>query len=1205
MNKKYISFVSLVLLIVGAFFSFLFSYTQNSQATYSQGTGEENYSLYFNSSSNKLNAGSGQAVVKTSNNNSIVFSYNGISNNDGWQSMSNSGFFANQDAINGLKNINIQYSSNNSNKLLISFGWGESMDFQEEITSNQTYTFNSKLPPYFRIDNLTGNAVDISSISINYSCSSGIKPNTNQNYLCKIENHKYIIDILNLSVTSLQNAYQHAINLNPNQLFDVDEILINLPGGNEYLDNTISFSGERRNETPIRIKGNNTVFYGGYQLQKGIWSNYSNGIYRAYIGQGLSKFSSLLVNDEAATLAKTNQFSFSYSFSNRKITIKKSSLDLSSLTDTCEFVSLENWAQNIGVVTSISSSGLFTTTQTLNFDQNGDKIFFELTPTYRPSSATSITGYLQDNLAFLDEENEWYYNSGEGYLYYKPINESTINLDSFVIANIETVLETDGLISNVIFDSIGFNGSNFSSPLINGFSETQSSWYYDPTENKNNMISGMVHINSDKTEFVNCSFKNASNASIYIDCKSVDTIIDNNQIINSGAGAMIVGHPSKALIGEIPEKINIANNTINNYGCLYQGAPGICSFYIDRLTINNNSISNGGYSGIAVGWGWLNNQNTYGHNHYRILNNRISNIMNGSLHDGGGIYTLGNFPNGLSEIYNEIIGNYIEINHTLNGGIYLDEGSSSWNVQNNAIKVTGSGSTYHGVIMMHDPIDTLNGTNNSQFANSIVSNYYTGDVDGSENQMQITYENASGVKYTGSELTDYNNSRNIVFDTPIESNEAHVNNAIYDLSGISSEETYPFVNESRFSQMITGYSNLSLDSSIGSASFDVTINGFVISNNYLRDLIKKGYNTLALNINASSLNSVQACYAIITSSGSLSWQVYYSQTELSHSLLIPLNKFDVDGATCRIQIRDVNGLNQDNNLPARVTLSRIGFSIFSPLTTNSTGTFELLYSYKNEFVYQVNDVSYDWKRVFYNNISEAYNKGYSKVKIDISGNNHNLYIFKTDGEQIDYNNMIQTGGGSVIIDLENTSQSIAIMTSHENYNVPNNQDDNGIYGTSENLRISFKFISADSENLLISRRNLSKYFSGLTIHDVSNNTATISFNQYRLRLTHALINEMKNKGVSSVEFDILVPNGSNVKSIVTCWYGGPNNTEVTYSDEGTFVINQDNIIHIKYYSNRFNNAYDMEMVSRDINGYSGVDINLENAVISNFIYNYS
>lgn len=1201
-NKLFIATSLILFLTVGISLS-ANSFKVGNSKVFGQNPITNNYNLLFSNSSNKIPTGNGQATVKTTNNNDVVFSYNGVSTSSNWQSLIHGGFFSNQSPISGLKNVTVVYSSNNSKKLSISYGWDETMYYQEELTSNQTYYFNSQSPSYFRIDNLTGNQVDIVSMDINYSCSPTVKPDIDDDFVCSINNHKYVIDVHSLTLSNIQNAYEHAINLNDNQLDDVDEILINLPSGNVYLDNTITFTGERKNSTPIRIKGNNSTIYGGHELDKGIWSLYSSGIYRASIGKNLVKFSSLIVNNEPKTLAKTAQKSFSYSYSNRKITIKKSVLDLSSVSGTCQLVTLETWAQNIGVVSSISS-GSNPVTHTLNFDTNGTDVFFDRTPSYRPSSVTSLTGYLQDNLAFLDEVDEWFYDKDNGYLYFKPSNASTINTDSFVIPNVETILDTESIVENVIFDSLQFSGNNFSSPLVNGFAETQTSWYFDPGSQQDKTISGMIHINSVGTEFANCTFKNSSNASIYIDTKSVDVVLSNNEINDSGAGGIIVGHPTKMLSGDIPENTIIQNNNIETYGLLYHGGPGVCAYYADRLTINNNNISNGAYSGIAVGWGWLYTQSTYGHNHYRILNNRISNVLNNAFHDGGAIYTLGSFPNGSNELYNEISGNYVEINHEVNGGIYLDEGSSSWDVHENIINVTNEGSTYHGVIMMHDPIDVLNGTNNSQFANHITNNYYHGDVDGSENKMQLTYDNTVGTYYSGSTLTNYNNSRNIIFNAPIAGGDTYINNSIYNLSGISSEQSYPFENENRFSRMVSGYSNLSLDSLSSSASFDVSESGFVITTSYINDLIKKGFYTLSLSIDATSLNSTEAYYAVFFGAGSLSWQDYCSQTALSNNITIPLNKFNADGATCKVQIRDANGLSLDNNLPARVTISNLSVSEYPPLLTNSYDDIKLVSSYNNEFVYQANNISYNWNRILFDGMGIAMNKGYSRVRINVSGNNHNLYVFKTDGSDIDYNNQIAAGGGAVTIDLENISRSIAIMTSHENYNVPGGQDDNGVYGTSENMRISFKFMSPTFEDVLFSTKTVSNYLSGLTIHNVSNNTATISFTSSRMKLAHSLIEKMINNGVSSVEFDILVPNNSNVKSIVTCWFGGPNNTDVTYSDEGTFFKDSNNIIHVFYYANRFNQAYDIELVSRDINGYSGNDINLENAILSNFVFNY-
>ena len=199
--------------------------------------------------------------------------------------------------------------------------------------------------------------------------------------------------------------------------------------------------------------------------------------------------------------------------------------------------------------------------------------------------------------------------------------------------------------------------------------------------------------------------------------------------------------------------------------------------------------------------------------------------MNSAFHDGGGIYVLGNFPNQLNEIFNEISYNYIEVNYLMNGGIYLDEGSSSWDVHDNAINVTANNLTHHGVIMMHDPINT---ENISQFANHITNNYYRGDVDGSENLSQLSYPQNSSY-YTGDQLAAYNNQRNIIFDTPIAGNETYVKDDIYNASGHKDSKNILFSSNAIFNKYIEGATSLTLDAINGQATFNVTEGGFVFT----------------------------------------------------------------------------------------------------------------------------------------------------------------------------------------------------------------------------------------------------------------------------------------------------------------------------------------------------------------------------------------
>ena len=1157
-----------------------------------------NYVLSFSSSSNKFHSSEGKENVRTTNGNNITFSYSELSSSSNWQKINSNGYIKNDDPINGLKSICINYISENDNKLLISYGWGENMDVQNALSSSQLYSFNNQYPSYFRIDNLSGTTIDITNIQVTYSCSYVEKPNIDGTYVTSVTDKEYIIDVKSLSISNIEAAYEHALSLDESQTKYIDEILINLPNGKINLHETLSFSGARNNSAPIRFKGNNTTFYGGDELVKGNWSVYQNDIYRTYIGQNLDKFSSLIVNGERKELARSKNLTFTYSYSNRKISFKKSQYDVSSLSGSLGIVTLERWAECIANVTSITKSGTFTVTFSLNLDTNGEYVYYDSTPSYRPTNVTEISGYLQDNIFFLDEAGEWYYSSGDGYLYYKPENASTINEDTFIIPEAETLIDTEGLVSNVIFDGLTFNGTNYARPLEVGFAEQQTSWFVDPETRQGNLISGMVEISSDDTSFINSTFKNSSNISIKVNTSAINVDLTNNLITNSGAGGIYVGYPTKYMLGDIPENITISNNEIAYFGEVYKGGPGISATYVDGLNIINNNIHDGGYSGVAAGWGWLNTQTTYGHSSYHISYNHISNVMNSEFHDGGGIYVLGNFPSQLNELMNEISYNYIEVNYLLNGGIYLDEGSSSWDVHHNVINIIDDNYTHHGAIMMHDPIDANNGTYNSQFANHITNNYYHGDVDGTENKSQLTYQNNGGSYYSGEELNTYNSERNIIFDTPILGNDTHVNENIYQASGKKDAKDALFSNANTFNTFITGANNLSLDNVNNEASFNVTSDGIVLTNNFIKYLINQGYRGLAFTINATSLNEIEAYYAVCFSSGSLSWQVYYTQTRVGNNISIPLDKFDVEGSTCQIKIRDSQGLSQDNNLPASITISNLVLSKFSIMKSTSYDNIQIVESSSNTITYRADNVSYNWKRLQFIGMKDAIKKGYRQVIVSVKGNNHNLYVFKSLGEsEVDYNNRILAGNGSVLINLENSDRNISIMTTHER---DGSQDETGTYGKEENLVITFKFIKGAYENLLSYKEFFARYISGVTLLNLSNDEANISFINSRMRLNHSLIEDMINNNVSSVEFDLIIPNESDVKSIVTCWYGGPNNSNVSYDGSGSFSISE-NKIHVILYRAKFVNSYDIQLVSRDENGYSGNDINLENGIMKNLI----
>ena len=118
----------------------------------------------------------------------------------------------------------------------------------------------------------------------------------------------------------------------------------------------------------------------------------------------------------------------------------------------------------------------------------------------------------------------------------------------------------------------------------------------------------------------------------------------------------------------------ITNNYIDHVACEYQDMVGIGAMLPQHMTIANNEIGYLPYTGINIGWNWLDTD--HGMTANKVYQNYIHNTCM-LLQDGGGIYSLGRM-NGDSNFYYNYITD-IEMSewapHNNLMGIYFDNGS--------------------------------------------------------------------------------------------------------------------------------------------------------------------------------------------------------------------------------------------------------------------------------------------------------------------------------------------------------------------------------------------------------------------------------------------------------------------------------------------------------------------------------------------------
>lgn len=173
MRNKKVKILSLAALLCTSITAAAIIFSNKSQKTAL--ADESDYSLSLTS----FDPSSSSSIVKTKNGNDITFSYSGYSSSAGnWGIIADDGYIKNSTQISGLKSISVSFITE-SIDLSVSYGWYED-DYVVTSgilnSSSQTYTFNDETPCFFILENNSGEAITISSISLTYSCSESELP---------------------------------------------------------------------------------------------------------------------------------------------------------------------------------------------------------------------------------------------------------------------------------------------------------------------------------------------------------------------------------------------------------------------------------------------------------------------------------------------------------------------------------------------------------------------------------------------------------------------------------------------------------------------------------------------------------------------------------------------------------------------------------------------------------------------------------------------------------------------------------------------------------------------------------------------------------------------------------------------------------------------------------------------------------------------
>jgi len=492
------------------------------------------------------------------------------------------------------------------------------------------------------------------------------------------------------------------------------DITIYLRGGIYVLDKTIVYNEKDGGTDNCKVIYRNyddevPVISGGEQISGWELFDKTKNIYRASAGN--LTFRQLYVNGIRAIRAKnpnntsTDKDRFHvvrWDEKKKIVTINKTEIANWENLTRVEFCTMSHFTGNhlriASFTTDASNAYLIFRTPEIDLINGVEENFRTSGYPHGP------VGYWFENAyELIDMEGEWYLNTTDHYVYYKP-RSGGIMSDAVVIApKLETLVSVEGTnfdtpVRNLQFYGIKFMHSAWLRPDSNGCVEYQAFHPFSNTQdsvtscNSFTAPAGVYVAKADYIRFERCTFSHMGANALNLHYGTHNCTIVGNVVYDISGNGINEARQNVDNVGWVPAYIpldsreickndTISNNYITNCGADYIGSVGIFCGMTKNVVIIHNEVGKLPYTGISVGWGWTSASGmpTVMRGN-KINNNYIHDILL-IANDGGGIYTLSTQP-GSNCDYNYIL-------NTTQTGRYHDEGTAGYTFNSNIVENIG------------------------------------------------------------------------------------------------------------------------------------------------------------------------------------------------------------------------------------------------------------------------------------------------------------------------------------------------------------------------------------------------------------------------------------------------------------------------------------------------------------------------------------
>lgn len=253
-------------------------------------------------------------------------------------------------------------------------------------------------------------------------------------------------------------------------------------------------------------------------------------------------------------------------------------------------------------------------------------------------------------------------------VFYYPYKSDTSDIDTrgdvYRVPFLCTLIRVENC-QNIIFENIVVKNA------------TTTEWYYQQFQVDNNVSNAVEVISSQSISFDKCDFTENMGYCLMLGENSNNCTISGCSFYDTYGGGIRLG----STYNDNTNSITINDNLIKSYGRIHSSSVAIFVQRAHDVIITNNTICDGFYSAISLGWTWGYGESSSFNNY--VANNYIHHIMRGVLSDGAAIYTLGDQHGTIIE--NNYMHDIISYSYPSSASslLYFDEGTSNLIARNN------------------------------------------------------------------------------------------------------------------------------------------------------------------------------------------------------------------------------------------------------------------------------------------------------------------------------------------------------------------------------------------------------------------------------------------------------------------------------------------------------------------------------------------